>query len=152
MNKQVNSLTRQLKEAGFKVTRQRKQIISGIVGFPQQHFNADQIHRHVSQTRNGIGIATVFRTLPILEDAGIICRVKLDGPSAFFELHGDSGKHQHHHLICTTCGIVLELDIDWLDQLEIEIDKIHHFQVQNHHLNFYGLCQHCQVNSQEHQR
>lgn len=146
MNGQLNSFTSQLKKAGFKVTRQRMLIISGIIGYPHQHFSANQIYEHVSQAHSGIGIATVFRTLPVLEDAGIICRVKFDGPSTIFELDDDNGKHQHHHLICLSCGAVFELDIDWLDQLEMEIDKNHHFQVQNHHLNFYGLCQNCQEN------
>ena len=78
----------------------------------------------------------------MLVEMKLLSKIDLDDGFERYELKEASG-HQHHHLICTICGKVYELDEDLLDDLEKIIEERTGFKVKDHQLKIYGICQDC---------
>lgn len=93
-----------------------------------------------------MGLATVYRTLQLLEELEVVSSLNLEDGCIRYELYNDEGHHNHHHLICSNCGIlVIEVEGDLLDELEHKIEKEHDFKILDHKLKFYGICSKCKT-------
>lgn len=139
-------LRERLREQGLKVTHQRLLILSVLEQNNGSHMTAEDIYDLVSADHPEIGLATVYRTLQLLWDMKLVDRINLDDGCVRYEighLCKDESKHNHHHLICRSCGRVIPFDDDLLDDLEIHIEKATGFHVLDHELKFYGLCRTC---------
>ena len=105
------------------------------------HITAYDLVQLVHQTSPGIGRMTVYRTLDILCQVGLI-RPVYQGTGAAHYVLMDHG--HHHHFICSGCGIVIEVEDCFLaENGKISTGRFK-FQVHSHLLEFYGLCQDCQ--------
>jgi len=135
-------LKEKLKEKGFKLTPQRKSIIDVIVANQGKHLSAEEIYELVKSTNPNIGLATIYRTMQLLDDIGVIYKNDFDDGRSRYELYQDED-HQHHHLICIKCGKVVEVEEDLLEQLEYEVEKKYNFYIINHNLKFLGYCNQC---------
>lgn len=132
-----------MKESGYKLTDQRKLVFECLEAYNDDHMTTDQIHQKLKEAGEDIGIATVYRTLLLFDELGIIQKLDIDDNGTRYELvHGLEG-HHHHHLICRSCGRVEEVKKDLLDNVEAKIEKSHEFKIENHDLNFYGICKEC---------
>lgn len=139
-------LRKKLKEQGLKVTHQRLLILSLLEQNSGSHMAAEDIYDLLRTDHPEIGLATVYRTLQLLWDMKLVDRINLDDGCVRYEighLCKDEAKHNHHHLICRSCGKVFPFDADLLDELEIYIEKATGFHVLDHELKFYGLCRTC---------
>ena len=85
--------------------------------------------------------ATIFRMMHDFLQKGITKQIQFQESKARYEL---SNKRHHHHLICTNCGKIEEVEGDFLKQTEEEIYKDKRFRVKDHSLEFFGLCANCQ--------
>jgi Fur family ferric uptake transcriptional regulator len=85
--------------------------------------------------------ATIFRMMNDFLQKGITKQIQFQEGKARYEL---SNKRHHHHLICTNCGKVEEVEGDFLKSMEDKIYKDKKFKVKNHSLEFFGLCATCQ--------
>ncbi|MCG8540377.1 MAG: transcriptional repressor [Clostridia bacterium] len=140
----IDKLKDVLKEKGYKLTPQRRGILNTIIKNQGKHLSSEEVYDFVKKDCPEIGLATVYRTLQLLDDLGIITKISFDDGCARYELntHSDDD-HQHHHVICTKCGEVLEVEVDLLEHLEEEIEKSYDFQVKDHKVKFFGLCSKC---------
>lgn len=139
-------LRKRLKEKGLKVTHQRLLILSVLEQNSGRHMTAEDIYELVAGDYPEIGLATVYRTLQLLWDMQLVDRISLDDGCVRYEighLLEDETKHNHHHLICRSCGRVIPFDADLLDDLEHHIEETAGFRVMDHELKFYGLCREC---------
>ena len=134
----MNALKENLKKKGYKLTPQRRSIVDVIIENEGKHLTAEEIYDEVKKKCPEIGLATVYRTILLLEELNIISRL----------IHSNE-THRHHHLICNVCNKVLEVKDDLLDDLEIDIEKEYKFKILDHSLKFYGLCEECQKNLKE---
>ncbi|NPV71413.1 MAG: transcriptional repressor [Firmicutes bacterium] len=130
-----------LTTAGFRFTRQREAVIRVLAGAGGGHLSAEEIAQEVRAT-DGPGLATVYRTLSMLEGIGIVRSIDLGDGRARYEI-SDAPEHHHHHLICTVCGRVEEVEHDLLHQIEEHVKARHGFAVRNHSLKIYGICSVC---------
>lgn len=139
-------LKKRLKEKGLKVTRQRLLVLSVLEQNNGSHMTAEDIYELVSEDYPEIGLATVYRTLQLLWDMQLVDRISFDDGCVRYELghlfEGEA-KHNHHHLVCRSCGKVTPFDADLLDDLEDHIEKATGFHVLDHELKFYGICREC---------
>ncbi|RKD27914.1 Fur family transcriptional regulator, ferric uptake regulator [Caminicella sporogenes DSM 14501] len=133
-----------LKEKGYKLTPQRRAVLDTIINNQGKHLSTEEVYDYVKKNCPEIGLATVYRTLQLLDDLGIITKINLDDGCARYELNINSDDHQHHHLICTKCGAIIEVEVDLLDHLEAEIEKNYKFEIKDHKVKFFGLCSKCQ--------
>ena len=100
-------LRKRLKEKGLKVTHQRLLILSVLEQNSGRHMTAEDIYELVAEDYPEIGLATVYRTLQLLWDMQLVDRISLDDGCVRYEighLLEDETKHNHHHLICRSCG------------------------------------------------
>ena len=89
-------------------------------------------------------LATVYRSMHLLESMGMVKRFDLGGGVARFELLADGDDGHHHHLVCTGCSAVVELHDCFMSEMEDEIAARNQFKAVTHRLEFFGLCPGCQ--------
>jgi Fur family transcriptional regulator, ferric uptake regulator len=129
-----------LRHHGFKVTPQRRIIIEEIIG-SHEHQTPAAIHERVKTAHPGIGLVTIYRTLEILEELGLICETHA-GHSCRSYLMRESTGH-HHHLICSDCGKVVDFADCSLEDLENKLMEKSGFRIKSHLLEFLGQCRQC---------
>lgn len=94
----------------------------------------------LTATVPSVGRATVFRTVKLLQELELVCRVPLeDGSVRYQRSHGE----HHHHLVCRGCGSVAEFSDAELDQRILQQARAHGFTLEGHSLELYGLCAEC---------
>ena len=101
--------------------------------------SAQELHRRLEDAGEKVGLATVYRQLNALADAGEADTVRLDGQQ-LFRLCGDDG--HHHHLVCRKCGRTVEIEPPSESWLRGIADR-HGFTVERHTLEVFGLCPEC---------
>jgi len=126
--------TKNLREAGLKVTQPRKLILNLLEDADNKHVTADDIYRVLMRAGEDIGLATVYRVLHQFESAGLVVKHNFEGGQAYYEL--DSGSH-HDHIVCVETGKVIEFSNDEIEKLQSEIAAAHGYEIEDHSLVLY---------------
>ncbi|MGL5151095.1 MAG: Fur family transcriptional regulator [Clostridium sp.] len=147
-NIDFDKLKEELKKRGGKLTPQRRAIVDTIISNEGKHLTTEEIYDEVKEACPEIGLATVYRTVTLLEEMGIVCRLDLSDGCSRYELAHMDETHRHHHLVCNKCNKVLEVQDDLLDELEEGIEKEYKFKILDHSVKFYGICDECQKDGQ----
>ena len=142
-----SELGNRLKEKGYKLTGPRKIILKYILDTGIKHFSSQELYKLIEKKNPGIGMATVYRTLALLEEEGIICKVYFGDDCIRYEINDENEVHGHHHLVCQQCGKVIELKYDLLEDIERKIFLDHGFKVVDHEVKFIGICSDCAKNT-----
>ncbi len=138
MQDKISLLNKHLKEKGLKSTRQRDLIVSEFFK-RHQHLTVEELLERVRKIDQGIGYATVYRTLRLLTECGLAFKREFGG-SARFE---HSTEHHHDHLICLDCGKIVEFENDRIEKLQAEVCQKNRFKLVNHKMELYGYCEKC---------
>ncbi len=136
-----------LKANSLKFTTQRELILKTLFNNPN-HFTPENLYLLIKE-RNpdlNIGITTVYRTLNLLEENGIVSSISFGISGKKFEL---SNKPHHDHLICQECGEIIEFHDEKIEQLQEKIANIHNFKLVDHLMQLYGICEVCQAKNKE---
>jgi Fur family ferric uptake transcriptional regulator len=137
----IEHLSEYLQHRGLKATSQRDNILD-VFTRAGEHLSAEELYIRVKKAHPGIGYATVYRTLKLFADAGLAQERRFDDGFTRYE-HANTEAH-HDHLICTSCGAILEFENERIEILQQDVAKKNHFKVQSHKLELYGLCSECQ--------
>ncbi|MDY6911518.1 MAG: Fur family transcriptional regulator [Chloroflexota bacterium] len=132
-------LTSALSQKGYKLTAPRQAVLNVIAG-SREHLTPAAVHERVKCSYPRIGLVTVYRTLEMLSELGLICRVNRGGKSRCYTL-APSG--HHHHLICSGCGAVADFANCDLEALEKRLEQETGFEIEGHVLEFSGRCMEC---------
>ena len=143
MIRELEYLREKLKEKGFKLTPQRRAILDIILETEGKHLSAEEIYDLVKVKCPDIGLATVYRTMQMFEEVGLVYKHNFDEVRSRYEINHHNEYHQHHHLICVGCSKVIEVEEDLLEQLESGIEKKYNFKISNHNVKFFGYCEKC---------
>ena len=143
MNNNLADFENWLKNSGYKLTVQRQMILELVAAQKEKHLSAEEIFELVKIKFPQIGLATVYRTIAILEKMKLLQRINLDDGCIRYQLADPNEKHEHHHLICEFCGLVVDMQEDLLEDLEKKVMQKNGFRVNNHRLKLYGLCEKC---------
>jgi Fur family ferric uptake transcriptional regulator len=130
-----------LRQQGFKITPQRRTILSAIAR-SREHLTPAAIYEHVKKERPGIGLVTIYRTLEILAGLGLICEMHVGGNCRSYLMRRPA--EHHHHLICSDCGTVIDFTDCDLGKLEARLSRETSFKINGHLLEFLGQCRKCQ--------
>lgn len=106
---------------------------------------AEEVHAATKMARPGIGLATVYRTLALLEKMGIVHHLRADDGASRYELSPAWQEARHHHLICLSCGSIRQIEAAELDALYEKIALAHNFLLVAQPLELWGYCQKCQA-------
>lgn len=139
----IEKFKNNLKEKGYKLTPQRRAIVDNIIKNEGSHLTTEELYDLVKKECPEIGLATVYRTVQLLEDLGVVSKLDLNDGCYRYELVHEDENHHHHHLICSDCGKVIEVQGDLLEVLEHEIESKYDFKIKNHSVKFYGICNEC---------
>ena len=126
---------------GLRSTSQRDTIL-GVFVDAGRHVSAEELYALVKKAHQGIGYATVYRTLKLLADAGLAEERRFEDGFTRYEYRATDGHHDH--LICTRCGRIIEFENERIEQLQQDVARKNRFLVQSHKLELYGLCAPCQ--------
>lgn len=132
---------RKLHGSGRKATPQRISILEAIDGM-QAQFTPQQLYERLQKKHPEIGLVTVYRTLNLLAESGLVCRMGYSGRS---QSYASRPREHHHHLVCTGCNRVVDLASCGLLELEKKLAHDTGFAISDHHLEFEGLCRQCQT-------
>ena len=132
----ADTMLRRLAGEGLRMTGQRETIVRSVAGKPGA-FSPEGL---VDELRpGGIGRATVYRALELLEKRGMLARIHLDGCHGYTVC--DEG--HHHHLICNSCNQVLAVDAKSVEDAILQLAAELNFRVDTHTLEFSGMCRGC---------
>jgi len=140
----MEDLRQKFHDRQYKLTTQRQIILQAFLDHQNEHLSAEDVHNIVRQKSSDIGLATVYRTLEILSDFDVLHKMDFGDGRSRYEINESNTPHQHHHLICLSCGKVKEFQDDLLDSLETVISRKSNFKIVDHQVKFYGYCQECQ--------
>jgi len=129
-----------LRQHGYKFTPQRRAVIQAIAS-SQGHLTPADIYKRVRREHPEMGLVTVYRTLDILAKMGLICELHAGGNCRSYTT---AASERHHHLICSSCGRVVDFGACNLSDLEQRLSRQTGFEIEDHLLEFVGLCHSCQ--------
>jgi Fur family ferric uptake transcriptional regulator len=126
-----------LRKAGLKVTLPRMKILEILEGSATRHMSAEDIYKRLLDSREDIGLATVYRVLTQFEAAGLVTRHHFEDGMAVFELN--HGAH-HDHIVCLDCGLVEEFVDAGIEERQDAVAARLGFEIRHHALVMYGHC------------
>lgn len=139
--REFSDLTERLRQHSRKLTGPRQAILN-VLRRSRRPVSCQDIFAALS---TGAGdLATVYRSMRMLEEAGVVSRVDLRDTIARYELVRDGSHAHHHHLICTRCSEVVEIEECFTRELEEGVARRHGFRGVTHRLDFFGICPACQ--------
>jgi Fur family ferric uptake transcriptional regulator len=133
------SLLEILHEQGYRLTPQRMMVLEAIED-SHDHISAEEIHYKAQLKYPYINISTVYRTLELLKEKGLVAETDLGGGRF---LYHPVEKARHHHLVCRKCGSVKDIDINVLDKLRAEMKAQYNFDAELEHIAIFGTCAEC---------
>ncbi len=129
-----------LLEHGLKYTGERRLLLQAVVR-NNGHFEAEQLLLDMRQASERVAKATVYRTLKLLVDCGIVREVQFTNKQVHYEhTYGDV---PHDHMICRHCGRIIEFDAVDVLRLREKVAREHGFRSQSHRFQIRGLCALC---------
>jgi Fur family transcriptional regulator, ferric uptake regulator len=122
----------------LKQTKQRKIILEVFMNSSESHLDAENVYTLLSKEHSNIGLATVYRSLNLLKDAGILDQHTFADGRAVFELVNPESHHDH--LVCVTCGAIKEFENDEIESLQEQVAGQLGFELTSHRLELFGKC------------
>ncbi len=117
----------------------QKDAVMHALGQAQGFVSAQQLHKQLTQHGSAIGLATVYRTLNSLVADGLADSLVNAGESLF----RDCSQDHHHHLICNSCGIAVEIEAKQAEAWASKVAKDHGFTQVTHTIDIFGICKAC---------
>ena len=127
-------------DKGLKSTRQREVILEEFLSVGS-HLSTEELYLRLRRKNPRIGYATVHRTLKLFAECGIAEQCHFGDGQARYEA-SDLDEH-HDHLICTSCGKIVEFEDPRIEQLQEKVARQHGFSIERHRLELYGCCESC---------
>ena len=144
VDRRMERFKRVCRDSGMKVTHQRVEVFRELAG-TVEHPDAETIYQAVSRRVPAISRDTVYRTLSMLEDAGLVRKAQaLAGPARY-----DANTDRHHHFVCVECGLIGDFYSDALDRFPVPREVAEVGSVEGAYVELRGRCKKCQANSKK---
>lgn len=137
--KRFKEASEALRELGYRLTPQRMLILTALQQ-SSDHVSAEEIHAQVRAKYPHVNISTIYRTLELLKNLGLVTETDLGG-GRFRYHYADKG--HHHHLICERCGATIDVDESLFLPIKRTLLKEYGFRANMSHLAIFGRCQNC---------
>lgn len=130
-----------LRQKSLKLTRPRRLILEAVFA-THKHFSAESLFADIRKDHPGVSLTTVYRTLPLLVEAGLVHPALRTADSEFYEHVW--GHPKHLHLLCRKCGCLCEADSDELRPLLTKFAKKNGFELKDYTISIQGVCSSCE--------
>lgn len=138
----ANKIAGIIREHGYKLTPQRHAIINSIAS-THDHLTPEEIYTKVHLEYPDIGLVTIYRTLDLLAELNLVCRVH--APDGCHSYMMKRPTEHHHHLVCSRCSKVVDFTECTLVDLEKRLSLETGFDIGGHFLELFGLCPDCRL-------
>ncbi|UCD09828.1 MAG: transcriptional repressor [Dehalococcoidales bacterium] len=135
----IQDIAGQLSQKGYRITPQRMMILSSIED-SNTHITAENIYAQVISKYPRVNISTVYRTLDLLKELGLIYEIDLGEGKVGYH---PEGKGHHHHLVCRKCNSVIDINESALSSVKAVLLQAFEFDADLKHLALFGLCERC---------
>jgi Fe2+ or Zn2+ uptake regulation protein len=139
----TTALQRAFRAQGLRLTQARQAVLQ-VVGAAGAHLQVAEVHRRALRVSPGIGLASVYRTIDLLDRLGLVKRVHVGHRHRHYapatEGHG-------HHLVCNGCGRVVEFSDCQVERLAKTLARRTRFMIEGHSIELYGRCPDCRRTS-----
>lgn len=125
---------------GLRFTREREELLAAIFEAPR-HFEAEDLIRTVHQRSGRVSRATIYRTLALLEECGVLQKSLFGHNRHFYE--SLVGRHHHDHIVCVHCGQIREFDDARIDAVQQEVCARFGYALVDHMHEIFGVCPGC---------
>ncbi len=132
-----------LKNNDLKYTNERKELLKAIT-ILKDHFHVEDIYQQVRKQKSDVSLATVYRTIPILIESGLITETLSEGDKIVYEKIYNEPRHDH--MVCLNCGKIMEFNCPGMEKLQKNICREHSFIPVEHRLELRGYCRNCWKN------
>ncbi len=133
---------KELRARGYRVTPQRQLVLEAVTKL--EHATPEEIWEDVQQTASGVNISTIYRTLELLEQLGLVSHTHLGHGAPRYH---PAGQAEHVHLVCSECGAVTEVGPSEVSELVSALERAHGFWTDVGHLTVFGRCALCRSGS-----
>jgi len=130
-----------LRDRGLKSTAPRDDIARVFFELGR-HISAEELYGEVKRVNPHVGYATIYRTLKLLKECGLLSERHFDEGQARYEV---AGEHHHDHFICENCGKIMEFENDELEKIQQVVARRLGVTLTRHKMELYGLCAECRV-------
>ena len=139
----LNDFKTLLKANALKFTIQREVILETLYK-SDEHLTPESLHHLIQENYPDLktGIATVYRTLALLEDSQMVTSLSFGAQGKKYEL---GAKEHHDHMICTSCGDITEFVDEEIENRQDSIAESLGFKISDHSMQIYGICKNCQT-------
>tara|TARA_A100000164_G_C21793447_1_gene716976 strand:- start:451 stop:861 length:411 start_codon:yes stop_codon:yes gene_type:complete len=131
----TDSIEKKCETKGVKLTEQRK-IIAKVMSESNDHPNVDELYNRVSKIDSKISIATVYRTVKLFEESGILAKHEFKGDKARYE---ELNEGHHDHLIDVKSGDIIEFVDEEIEKLQKKVAEKYGYELVDHKLELYGV-------------
>lgn len=128
----------ELRSRGYRVTPQRQLVLEAVASL--EHATPEDIAASVQRTAKGVNISTIYRTLELLDNLGLVTHTHLNHGAPIYHLASDA---EHVHLVCQDCGRVDQVSPDMVRPLCTALDDKQGFETNVTHLTVFGRCRDC---------
>lgn len=132
---------KRLNQKNCRLTQQRLAVLAVIANEENRHSSAIEIYETVKAKYPGIGLATVYKTLRLLEQEGVVGKIELLNKTAHYEI--SDNRPIHCHLVCAKCGKIREVADSKVQSAMKILQSESHFVFQKGSILFYGICENC---------
>ena len=139
MEKRIQHIKEALHDARYKLTPQREVTLRVLLENESDHLSAEDVFMKVKDKYPEIGLATVYRTLELLNELKILDKINFGDGVSRYDLRKEGAEHFHHHLVCINCGSVEEIEEDLLGEVEKKVENDFQFKITDHRLTFHGI-------------
>ena len=129
---------KELRSRGYRVTPQRQLVLEAVTKL--EHATPEDIWAEVQQTASGVNISTIYRTLELLEQLGLVTHTHLGHGAPRYHLAAEA---EHVHLVCSRCGRITQVSPDAVAGLVTFLEDTYGFQTDVGHLTVFGNCATC---------
>jgi len=133
------TLARSLQERGMKLTRSRLAVLQ-VLTDTAEHLKVAEVYRRARQIEGRIGLASVYRTMDLLARLQLVKHVHMDHRHRHYARAADG---HCHHLVCRSCGLVVEFSDCQADQVVRTLTRRTRFRIEGHCMDFFGQCPDC---------
>ena len=127
-----------LRQRGYRLTPQRQLVLEAVDTL--EHATPDDILIEVRKTASGVNISTVYRTLELLEELGLVSHAHLGHGAPTYHL---ADRHHHLHLVCRDCTNVIEADVEIAADFTAKLRETFGFSTDMKHFAIFGRCEDC---------
>ena len=134
---------------GRRMTGPRQSILQ-VLRQSKDHLSAEEIYMKAHKICPSCGLTTIYRTLDLLVQMGMVTKFDFGDKRSRYELQGEhSNKTHHHHLVCRLCNRIIDYsdfiqeEVEFLKKVEEGLARKYRFKVEDHEIGFRGLCEKC---------